>query len=75
MYNKKFEYDIGEEQEFLNVVQALEFYHTRFVVEDLKEYKQRIEEKCKKQPKLLEYIFDKTQNDTSYIILRNRLMI
>ena len=74
LYNKKFEYDIGEEQEFLNVVQALEFYHTRFVVEDLKEYKQRIEEKCKKQPKLLEYIFDKTQNDTSYIILRNRLI-
>lgn len=74
LYNKKFEYDIGMEQEFLNVVQALEFYHTRFIVEDLKKYKQRIQEKCKQQPKLLEYIFDKTQNEVTYVILRNRLI-
>lgn len=74
LYNKKFEYDIGVEQEFLNIIQALEFYHTRFVVEDLKKYKQKMEEKYKRHPKLLQYIFDKTQNEVSYVILKNRLI-
>ena len=74
LYNKKFEYDIGIEQEFLNVVQALEFYHTRFVVEDLESYKKNIEEKYKNNPKLLNYIFDNAQLQSDYVVLKSRLI-
>ncbi len=74
LYNKKFEYDIGTEQEFLNVVQALEFYHTRFIAEDLESYKQKIEEKYKNRPILLNYIFDNTQLQSDYVILKSRLI-
>ena len=74
LYNKKFEYDIEIEQEFLNVVQALEFYHARFVVEDLESFKQKIEEKYEDKPELLNYILDKTQLQSDYVVLKSRLI-
>lgn len=74
LYNKKFEYELNLEQEFLNVVQALEFYHTRFVVEDLNEFKQKVEKHYKTQPELIKNIYDKAQNSANYIILKNRLI-
>lgn len=74
LYNQKFNYDIGPEQEFLNVSQALEFYHTRFVVQNLEDFKKTKQEKYKNQPKLLEYIFDEDQGKADYIILKNRLI-
>ena len=74
LYNKKFEYNIGKEQEFLNIVQALEFYHTRFVIEKLEDFTKEINEKYSKQLSLLEYIFDKDQKRVDYITLKNRLI-
>lgn len=42
--------EMSEVRAFLNVVQALETYHSRFIVNDLKEYKKRVEYLVSNEP-------------------------
>lgn len=60
---------------FLNIVQALETYHSRFVTNSLKKYKKRIEDIIKDQPndnkeKYRKFLIAKS---TEYITLESRI--
>ena len=65
---------------FLNIVQALETYHSRFICNKKEDYEKRVNDILKDVPEELkkshyEYLFDKTQQDKNinYIILKSRL--
>lgn len=65
---------------FLNIVQALETYHSRFICNKKEAYEKRVNELLKDVPEKsktahYEYLFDKTQQDKNinYIILKSRL--
>lgn len=82
LYNSSIIYEkMPTETIFLNIVQALETYHSRFICNKKEDYKKRVENDILKDvPEKLkeahyEYLFDKTQQDknTNYIILKSRL--
>lgn len=81
LYNSCIIYEkIPSETVFLNIVQALETYHSRFICNKKEEYEKRVNDILKDVPEELkeshyEYLFDKTQQDKNinYIILKSRL--
>ena len=82
LYNSSIIYEkMPVETIFLNIVQALETYHSRFICNKKEDYKRRVQDDILKDvPEELkkshyEYLFDKTQQDknTNYIILKSRL--
>ena len=67
--------EISNTRVFLNIVQALETYHSRFVTNSLKKYKKRIEDIIKDQPndnkeKYRKFLIAKS---TEYITLESRI--
>lgn len=71
--------DIPKEEILLNLTKALEFYHTRFVVEDLEKYNSLISKMLSnalpENKKIInEFIYDSTQKQSTYILLKNRLV-
>jgi|GEM_PF-1378906 len=65
------------ERIFLNLVQALETYHMRFVCNKLPEYLKRIEQittTCANKEEYLNELNDETQKSQKYILLKSRLI-
>ncbi len=81
LYNSCIIYEkMPSETIFLNIVQALETYHSRFICNKKEDYEKRVNELLKDVPEKsktthYEYLFDKTQQDKNinYIILKSRL--
>lgn len=81
LYNSCIIYEkMPSETVFLNIVQALETYHSRFICNKKEDYEKRVNDILKDVPEELkkshyEYLFDKTQQDKNinYIILKSRL--
>lgn len=81
LYNSCTIYEkMPSETVFLNIVQALETYHSRFICNKKEDYEKRVNDILKDLPEKLkkshyEYLFDKTQQDKNinYIILKSRL--
>lgn len=84
LYRKNIEnyenYDeIPIEEIFINLMKALEIYHTIFVVDKLDEYNNLITTKLQsalpENKKLInEFIYDDVQKNEDYILLKNRLL-
>ena len=77
---ENFEYfnELPEEEIFINLTKSLEFYHTRFIAESLKEYNKIISNKLKnalsENKELIQnFIYDDIQKKEDYILLKNRL--
>lgn len=79
LYTAAFKYpEIPIEMHFLNAVQALETYHSRFVCDKLKQYKNRIENILSTVPEEirnyhLKFLLSDAQEQIDYIILKSRL--
>lgn len=79
LYTAAFKYpEIPIEMHFLNVVQALETYHSRFICDKLKQYKKRIENILSEVPEEirnyhLKFLLSDAQEQADYIILKSRL--
>ena len=77
---EKFAYydEIPEEEIFMNIIKSLEFYHTRFVAESLKEFKEKLsydlDGALPQNIELIEsFVYDPIQEKTNYVLLKNRL--
>lgn len=77
---KSLEYydELPDEEIFINLVKCLEFYHTRFVVESLEDYKKTIQSELKNalpqnQQLIRDFIFDDTQKNIDYVVLKSRI--
>ena len=74
LYIETIEYEgMSLERKFLNIVQALETYHMRFICNEKKDFKLRVDNVYKKN-KISEYIYDKEQEETPYILIKNRML-
>ena len=74
LYIETIEYtNMSLERKFLNIVQALESYHMRFICNSKEDFKKRVEEVYRKH-KILEYIYDEKQAKSKYILLKNRIL-
>lgn len=63
---------MSAERMFLNIIQALETYHMRFITNKLKDFNNRIEEIY--EPDLVNIILSDTQKSQKYILIRSRLL-
>lgn len=78
---ENFEYydELPEEEIFINIIKSLEFYHTRFMVESLEDYKKILSNKLDnallENKELIEsFVYDTVQTNADYILLKNRLL-
>lgn len=77
---KSIEYydELPEEEIFINLIKALEFYHTRFVVESLQDYNKIIDRELKNalpqnEQLIRDFIYDNTQINADYVLLKSRI--
>lgn len=77
---KNFEYydELPEEEIFINLIKSLEFYHTRFVAESLKDYNKIISNELndalpQNKQLIQDFVYDDTQINADYVVLKSRI--
>lgn len=78
LYLDLYRYNMTHERAFLNIIQALETYHTRFKANDKKEYEKRSHEVVSSCPPYireqhLECLFGEDQKKIRHVLLKGRL--